>query len=127
MSETSIPDLVAEGARLKQTIKDGTARLKEIEAFLIENAGVGAHNDSDGNTATVVQPTDSIALPADDESTAKVREIMGDNFGKLFERSVSHKPVKGFREVAAALLGKRSFTRLINLCSVAKSAYVKWS
>jgi len=129
MSKT-INALVAEGSKLKQTIKDSQARLKDIEGELIEQ-GVGDYEDTDGHIAKVIQPSAVIGLPTSPKEQAetleKVRDICGDDFGKLFDRLIFFKPVKAMAEIAAALLDKRKTKKLIELLEQPKSAYVKWS
>lgn len=118
-------DLVAEGARLKDSIKAQSTRLKEIEAELI-SLGQGVTEDGHGHKANVIQPSAGVSFPADEESAAKVRELAGEFFGKLFERVITQKPVKAFREIAAAVLPKKAAEKIVTLCESEKSAYVKW-
>jgi hypothetical protein len=121
-----IEKLVAEGSALKIEIKEKSARLKEIEEMLIVT-GVGDYEDNDGHKAKVIQPSNGISFPADEGDQVKVRELCGAFFGKLFEKVTTQKPVKNFEQVAAALLPKGAFNRLVKLCASEKSAYVKWS
>jgi len=123
MAKSSIPALVSEGTKLKETIKANQARVKEIEGLLIAE-GAGDYQDKDGHVAKVIQPSSSVGMPDDLEGA---REIAGDSFGKLFDRVITFKPVKSFKEVAAALLTKGKANKLIGLCESAKTAYVKWS
>lgn len=118
-----ISALVSEGHKLKETIKLSGSRLKEIESALIE-AGIGDHVDGDGHVAKVIQPSSAITTPADLDT---VRDLLGDAFSKAFEKSISFKPVKAFKEVVGALLDKRKAAKVIAACEVEKSAYVKWA
>jgi hypothetical protein len=115
-----IQTLVSRGHIIKSQIKDLSVELKEIEAELIE---VGGGEDAEGRKAVVIESTPTIAAPEDIEDA---KAIAGEHFGKLFEVVKTHKPVKSFREVAAALLGKKA-GKLIALCEKPKAAWLKWS
>jgi hypothetical protein len=118
--QDAIQDAVKRGSAIKAQIKDLSAELKEIETFLIE---AGGGEDADGHTAKVIESTPVIAAPEDIEDA---KALAGEHFGKLFEVVKTHKPVKSFREVAAALLGKKA-GKLIALCEKPKAAWLKWS
>lgn len=115
-----IQTLVTRGHIIKSQIKDLSAELKEIEAELIE---VGGGEDADGRKATVIEASSTLSAPEDIEDA---KTIAGEHFGKLFELVKTHKPVKSFREVAAALLGRKA-GKLIALCEKPKAAWLKWS
>lgn len=119
----SIPDLVTEGAEIRKLVADKGKRLKEIEAALIA-AGPGLHEDGKGTKVSVVAAGESVCVPADLDA---VKEAAGEHFGKLFEREVSYKPVKGFAEIVGALFKKPAAKKILNLCRKVRSAYVKWS
>jgi hypothetical protein len=115
-----ISALVTRGTALKAQIKDLGTELKEIEAALIE-AG-GGEND-DGNKAIVIESAPTIAAP---EDLDEVRELLGEHFGKCFDKVVSYKPVKSFREVVSALAGRKA-GKIITACETPKKPWLKWS
>lgn len=115
-----IQSLVTRGHIIKSQIKDLNGELKEIEAALIE---AGGGEDADGRKATVIEATTTLSSPEDIE---EAKAIAGEHFSKLFEVVKTHSPVKSFREVAAALLGRKA-GKLIALCEKPKKAWLKWS
>lgn len=112
---------VARGHQIRAQMKDLKEELASIEADLIE---AGGGEDAEGRKAIVVESAPAIAAP---EKIEDAQGIAGDHFGKLFEKVVTYKPVKSFREVAGALLTKAKAGRLISLCEKAKAPYIKWS
>lgn len=125
MSKALAPQqLVAEGAQLRDRMAADKKRLDEINSALID---LGGSHEHDGHKALVITPSDSVTFPKDAEDQEKARSLAGDAFAKLFEKTISFSPTKAFREVAAAVLTKSQAAKLIDLCSVAKSPYVKWS
>lgn len=124
MDPSQIAALVSEGSHLKATIKSQTERLKEIEATLLQSEH-GELIGPDGTKALIVAPSPGIKPNSQDIDA--VREIAGDNFTKLFDREVSHKPKKGFREIVAALFTPAKAQKIIGLCEKASVPYVKWT
>lgn len=116
-----IQALVTRGHQVKAQIKDLSAELKEIEEKVIE---AGGGEDADGRKAQVVESAPTISTPDDIEGA---QAIAGESFSKLFDVVKTHKPVKGFREVAKALLTKAKCAKLIALCEKQKAPWVKWS
>lgn len=116
-----IEALVSRGHHIKSQIKDLSAELKDIEAALLE---AGGGEDADGRKAVVIESAPAIVVP---DSIEDAQGIAGEHFGKLFEKVVTYKPVKSFREVAAALLTKAKSARLISLCEKSKAPWIKWS
>jgi hypothetical protein len=53
-----------------------------------------------------------------------VRQLAGEAFGKLF--SQQYKPVKAFRDLCTALLGKREAAKLIEMCEEPSSPRVSF-
>ena len=119
--------LIDEGAEIKARIKADTERLKEIEATLMESLAPGKHPGTDGVCCTIIAPESSLKLKSDDVD--EVRATLGDDsFKKLFDRTVSFKPVKSFREVLAALAdGKRVANKVLALMDTPSSPSVKWA
>ncbi len=124
MPKINIPTLIAEGASIKARVKADAARLKEIEAELIRQ-GAGKHEGDNGASCTVIIGAAAIKLPKD--AVDKVRELLGEeHFKTLFDRTVGYAPVKGFRDVAAAVLTEAKARKIIALCETPASPYVKW-
>lgn len=121
---TDITKLVTEGFALKREIETKQARLKEIADALVER-GAGTYEDGKGASCTVVVP--SAGIKPSEEDVEVCKDIAGEHFAKLFEKAVSFKPVKAFREVAAALLSKAKCAKLIAQVEKASSAFVKWA
>jgi hypothetical protein len=120
-----VPTLIAEGASLKSRITADTARLKEIEADLLRALPAGEHQGANGATCRIVTP--GPAVKPDAEAVDAVRQVAGDDvFRKLFERAVSFKPVKAFREVLAAITDKRTTAKVLALVERESTPYVKW-
>lgn len=115
-----IQDAVKRGTAIKAQIDDLKSELKEIEVVLIE---AGGGEDADGHKAKLIEASSTLSAPEDIEDA---KAIAGEHFGKLFELVKTHKPVKSFREVAVALLGKKA-GKLIALCEKPKAAWLKWS
>lgn len=113
--------LVTEGVALDERIKADSARLREIKAALVA-AGPGDYQGAEGARAAVIDVGSSIKLVDLDAA----RLLAGDAFGKLFDRITSHRPVKAFREVAAALLPKAKARRLIEACEVENAPQVRF-
>lgn len=124
MTETQIAAAVAQGARLKDEIRVRTDELKDLEKQLIA-CGAGKYEGLHGEECNVIAPGPGIK--PGDEDIAACKEIAGEHFGKLFEKVTSFKPVKSFREVAAALLTKAKCAKVIAAVEKASSPFVKWA
>lgn len=120
----TVRSLVSEGAELKKKIADSKRRLDEITAQLVD-MGAGDYGGEHGETAKVIQPGPQLKPSSEDIEAAK--DLAGDHFTKLFDRTIAYAPKKGFREIAEALLTPGLCKKLIALCEKASSAYVKWS
>lgn len=117
--------LVTKGHALKQQIATLKSELEQLEAQLIER-GPGVHAAEDaGVSCTVVIPNAGIKPTKEDIEAC--RAIAGTHFGKLFASSTTYSPVKGFREVAGALLTKPKLTKLLAQVEKAAKAFVTWS
>lgn len=118
--------LIEEGATLRNTIETSGKRLKEIEETLLSSLPSGKHDGANGTGCTIVAPSPSIKLGREDVDA--VRELAGDEaFRKLFDRVVSYKPVKAFREVlAAVVVKKRPANGILKLTEKSSNPYVKW-
>ena len=112
--------LRAEGAALKETIKTASTRLKEIEAELLKD-GPGKFEE-----CTIVGESCQVIVPEGDDD-ARVQELAGEHYGKLFERVTSWKCVKGFADVVNALFNARTAEAILKRCTKVKSGFVKWN
>jgi len=147
------PDqLVDEALALEAQIRDKQQQLSRTKAELIK-LGAGEYHGAAGGKALVICPKASIR-PTDGLIADVKAALDKSTFGKLFDRQESHriaedglelaqaklkpelfkaiftrvvayKPVKAFREVAAALLSKKQATELIEACEVPQDPYVK--
>lgn len=118
--------LIAEGASLKARIEADSKRLKEINDQLISELPAGKHEGNDGTACSIVVPSPSVKPSAEDIDA--VRQLAGDEaFKKLFDRMVSFKPVKAFREVLGAITDKRTAGRVLSLVEKEATPYVKWA
>jgi hypothetical protein len=120
----AIFDLVGEGAALDAEIKAKAKRLAEIKAALGLLAP-GEYVGRNDTRAKVIAPAAS--LKVDDDQLDSIRAVAGETFGKLFERVTSFRPVKSFRDVAAALLPKPKAAKLVALCEVPAAVQVRFS
>lgn len=112
--------LRAEGATLKATIKDASARLKEIETELLKD-GPGKFEE-----CTIVGESTQVVVPEGDEDE-QVQKLAGEHYGKLFERVTSWKCVKGFKDVVTAIFPARTAEAILKRCTKTKAGFVKWN
>jgi len=112
------------------------AQIAQLEAldkdYVQQLVACGAGDYTDGErTAKVIVP--AAGAPKYDlkaADTDAVRELCGDNFGKLFLRSVTFAPIKEFGAVAGALLQRGALKKVLALTEKparAASPYVKLS
>jgi len=139
MTDKMLQSLVTEAISLDREISEAQDRLKEIKGALIVEAesredehqttdGGGSTwtaTSNDGSIARVTFPAAKLKSSISGEGAAieKVRAAAGPHFSRLFTPAINHKPVEGFREQAASLLGKAA-SKLIKLCETASSASV---
>lgn len=117
--------LIRRGRDLDQQIKSSTDELKKIKARLI-TAGAGEYAGTDGAKALVIFPAPS--LKPNEDAIREVKRIAGPKkFLKLFVETVVLTPVKGFREVAAALLEPDAAADVIEACEQESSPRVSFS
>ena len=123
-----IAHLVARGAGLRASIAASKKSLEEVERALL-SLEPGTYRTSEGQCASKVLVIDpSAAINPTAAATAAVRDLVGDDhFRALFERCVSHKPVKGFRDVLKALCTPAKIKKVTALCEVPGTRYVRWS
>lgn len=119
-----IPALVREARQIKARQETDAGRLKEICAHLVEQ-GAGEYEGGDGSKAVVVCP--SPKLKVDSKRLEELQKLAGESFAKLFDKVVSFKPAKGFREVAAAVLTPARARKIVEACEEESSPYVKIS
>jgi len=125
MPKSNLPALIDEGASLKATIKEATARLKEIEAEILP-LGAGKYEGATGTACQVICASPAIK-PGKDAIEA-VKAVVGEeHFKTIFDRVVNFQPCKGFRDVVAALLTPAKATKVFALCEAPSTPYVKWA
>lgn len=138
MKDSEISALVDEAGALDVECKAKYKRLSDIKRALQDEATArpeaheegkkgGKHWIFDGekHRVTVTFPDPSISLG--DEGVNAVKEVVGDDFPKLFERSTVFKPVKGFRELLGALLTKVKARKVLKICEVEASPRVAFA
>jgi len=127
MKDSEISKLVDEAGALDAECKEKSKRLAEIKRLLQAEAearpdahqagGKGGMHwifDGEKHQVAVTFPDPSISLRED--AVTAVKEIAGEDFPQLFDREVSFKPVKAFREILSALLTKAKAKKLLKLC-----------
>lgn len=119
---------IARGECLRHDIAEAKKALAEVERSLLTLAP-GTYRASEGQSATRVVVVDpSAAIKPTPEAIAAVRKMVGDDhFHALFERCVSHAPVKGFRDVLKALCTPAKIKKVTALCEVPGKRYLRWS
>jgi hypothetical protein len=119
-----IRELVTRGCELDEVVKAAQAKLGEIRAQLGELAP-GKYEGANATSCTVVWPGPS--LKVDEETIQNLRaKLVAADFQKLFDKVVSWKPVRSFRDVAAAVLGKKA-KAVVESCEVPSSPQVKFA
>lgn len=116
-------------------IHRGHALRTQIAALKEELAGLEKHlctlppgsyrGEDSREKANVILPSSAIK-PSPDAVAAVRKLVPAALFGKMFERVVAHKPVKGLRDVAAAILTPAKAAKVIALCEVPGAPYVRW-
>lgn len=115
--------LVTEALILDARIKSDSDRLAAIRAELV-TAAAGVDTKfpaTETHGATVVHPAPRLIKVETKDLLSHVKEIAGKNFPKLFWPIWAQR--KGFREIAAALLGKDA-PKLIRLVEAPSSPRV---
>lgn len=123
MSDIKQP-LVTEAFKLRARIKADGEKLKEITERLIAE-GPGDYLGLNGEKASVIAPGPNLKPSA--EVVESLRDSLGDAFGKLFDKVVSYKPAKAFREIAGAVLSPAKAKKVIAQCEQESNPYVKFS
>jgi hypothetical protein len=134
MTENKLRSLVAEAVELDRNIRDGQERLKSLKALLAAEAESRAEEATptegggtsitfaglDGCIARVTTAGAALksSIKAEGRDIEKVRDAADRHFARLFETVLAYKPVDGFREQAASLLGAKDAAKLVKLCTV---------
>lgn len=121
---TSSAQLASLGSALHSAIADSKTKLDEISKELIRRKE-GEVIGEGGERVLVIFPANTIK--PDKAAVDKARDLLGELFGKLFERVVIYKPRKDFRARAAALLTPARHEKVISAVEVQSSAYVRYS
>lgn len=131
MTDAKLRAKVYEGVILDRQRAEIDKRLKELKADLIaeakarseelEDTGGGGKTirfeGADGCIAVVTFPARTLKSTLDGEGKTydKIKDVAGTSLNRLFTPAVVYKPIDGFRDAAASILG-RSAARLIKLC-----------
>lgn len=133
MTTSKIQSLVAEAVALDREISEKSERLKELKGLLASEAEARADEatPTDGGGASIVfeAPDGCIArvttagatlkssIKGEGKDIAKIKDAADRHFLRLFEQTVSFRPIEGFREQAVSLLGAKEARVLIKLCT----------
>lgn len=131
MTDQKLRSLIAQAVRLDRGIVQAQEKLKTLKAQLAAEAetrpelavateGGGTSITFEGTGGCIARVTTTSAalksaFKSDDKKFPKIKEAAAGFFTRLFETEVVHKPVGGFRDAAAELLGKEA-AKLIRLC-----------
>jgi hypothetical protein len=131
MTLQKITNLVTEAVSLDREIAEKTERLKALKEQLALEAearaedatptdGGGASLTFEGADGCVARVTTAGAtlkssVKGEGRDIEKVRAASEGHFSRLFDPVLSYKPVPGFREQAASLLGARDGAKLVKL------------
>ncbi len=142
MTASLLRNLVTEAVSLDREINEKTDRLKELKAILAAEArtckaelaptdGGGSRwmaEGSDGCIARVNFPAPALKakIAGEGKTIAKIKQVAGSVFSRLFVPTLSYKPVENFRAEAAALLPKAEANKLVKLCQSASAPRVSF-
>jgi hypothetical protein len=127
--------LVAEARLVMKRRDDAIAELKQLEEKILA-LGPGRYTDGEkiaqviGAVPGSIGPESYALQSKDDEDRA--REICGEEFKKLFDRTVFYRPCAGFAEVAPKILTRAKARDVADLCRVpgatisGKRAHLRW-
>jgi hypothetical protein len=122
LAKQSSAELASLGASLYSAIDESQQKLNDINDELLKR-GAAEFQTSDGKVL-VIFPGPTIKPGKD--AIARAKEICGILFSKLFDRVVVTKPRKDFRSLAAAVLTPAKRDKLIALCEVESTPYVRY-
>lgn len=142
MTNNLLQNVVTEAVSLDREISELTERLKEIKAFLIEEARNHPNLQSpteaggrrwnaagaDGCIARGNFPAPALKskIEAEGKLILKVRQFAGAVFGRLFVPVLVYKPITKFRDEAFNLLPKSDARKLIALCEAESAPRVSF-
>jgi hypothetical protein len=141
MTDNMLKSLVTEAVSLDREINEKSDRLKELKAKLIAEArsheGELASTDSggrrwtaegsDGCIVRVSFPAPTLKAKVDEgKDTEKIKKLAGQAFTRLFQSTISLRPIEKFREAATVLLPKIDANSLIKLCQSASAPRVSF-
>ena len=126
MDNQDIPATVSQAHAERATIEGARARLAELEKRLLALAPGKYQGTQPGEQVQVIQPAPS--LKPSPEAIEFVRaQVEPDEAKRLFERVVSYKPVKSFRDIARAILTKAKAAKSIAACEVLSAPCLRWN
>ncbi|WP_395753327.1 hypothetical protein [Prosthecobacter sp.] len=120
MSQDLLAKLRIEGQKLNEEIKAKKKRLDEIIAELLKG------EPGKFPECTIVGESTQVIVP-EGEDDERVKELAGEDYGRLFEKVTSWKCVKGFGDVVNALFKTQTANAILKRCSKVKSGFVKWN
>jgi hypothetical protein len=142
MTDNILKSLVTEAVSLDREINEKTDRLKDLKATLVAEArsrdgelestdGGGRRWTAEGGDGCIARvtfpvPTLMAKIDAEGKVIEKIKNLASDVFTRLFIPTISYRPVRKFREEAAALLPKANANRLINFCQNASAPRVSF-
>ena len=94
---------------------------REREDELVPTDGGGLRWTAEGNDGCIARvnfpaPSLKSKIEGDGKPIAKIEELSGAVFSRLFIPTITFKPVENFRDEARALLAKTEANKLIKLC-----------
>jgi len=111
---------------LEAQIKPAQEELKTLKGQLIDG-GAGVYHGTDGRKATVISVSEKLEPNPNEEAVLAAKKIAGETFEKLFEKVVTYRPLKSFRELALALLTPAKARKVITACEKPGYTFVKLS
>jgi hypothetical protein len=130
MTTQTIQRRIARGVELKQILATLEAELKQIKADLTDEAGGWSwrHLDEEGNQVCVTQPAPKLKAKLDPEAAAfaKIKEVAGRSFMRLFMQVPAYKPVEDFKVTALAHLSQPDAKKLIKLVTSESASTVSF-
>lgn len=135
MRDAQIVALADEAGALDAEIKAKLARLVEIRELVLKEANLrpkehtagkkgGKHWIYDGTTTQIMVTFAGPSLAPTAEALKQISKIAGTAFAKLFDKETVYSPVKGFRDIATAVLTPARARKVIALAEKANAPKV---
>ncbi len=133
MTDQKLRSLIAQAVRVDRGISQAQDKLKGLKDQIAAEAetrpelavatdGGGTSITFEGSGGCIARVTQAGAtlkstIKPTDKKFDQIKESAGPDFMRLFETEIVHKPVEGFRDRAAELLGTLKARPLIKLCT----------